>query len=648
MSLPTSNTHLIYRPEIDGLRAIAILLVILFHLFPDLMPGGYVGVDVFFVISGYLITSLIIQRHRQIQFSIVSFYKARICRLFPALLLVLASTILWGWFFFLPIDYSRLGRHLASTMGFFENFTLKRESGYFDADIKLKPLAHMWSLSIEEQFYLIFPLLVMGLRANHLSCRRMIIGLGFISLLISIWGVYAEPTAAYFLPWMRAWELLSGSTLFFLPKAQRVAPPFACTLLSLLGMVLIISSAFVLNGQTPFPGAYALPPVLGASLLIWVGAESDASRWILTNPLMTGIGLISYPLYLWHWPILSFLHHWPDQAANHFTISAAGILALLLSIATYHWVEKPLKPYRNGRILINTLIILALCIAVMGIVISRTKGFPMRYPELPRELTIDKPPFPKSWRFGECFLLDHQSFGDFKPACLPDIAPSTPFENKPQKRVLLWGDSYAAQLYPGIVAQWGHAATISQLTAMACAPIQGFSIREYPHCPEITQFVMDHLKTHGYDTVIIAGNWDGIFKHGHQDEFESTIKVLRESGVKNLVIYGPPPLWKKALPRILLEDYVKQKEKTLPTRIIDALDSRTKDTENWLQALTARYQIGYVSIYKTLCNPDGCLVRIDQNLTTMDDGHLTEIASIFVLSKVHELSGDPGPSQRAN
>lgn len=633
------NSSFRYRAEIDGLRAIAIFSVVIFHLQPELLPGGFIGVDVFFVISGFLITSIIYQRIDQGVFSIASFYRARITRLFPALLVVCLSCTVWGWFYLMPIEFSQLGRHVTSTMGFFENFTLVRESGYFDADIKLKPLAHMWSLSIEEQFYLIFPLLIIGLQSQRQWSKLLIPILGLVSLMASIRGVTTQPSTAYFLPWMRAWELLAGATLFFLPKARQITRPIFRGFLSLTGIVLIVVSAFLLNRQTPFPGAYALPPVIGAGLLIWLGIDALPSRWLLANPLMIGAGLISYPLYLWHWPLLAFLHLWPGQAVTAYTVSGAGILALLLSIMTYHWIEKPLRPHRNGTVLIRVLLFLALSLVILGMVIARTKGFPSRYPELPHELAIEKPPFPKTWRFGECFLLNHQSFSDFKPECFSTDRSPTSF-SQPQSRILLWGDSYAAQLYPGLVARWGHLASISQLTAMACAPIEGLSIREYPNCPDITHFVMEHLKNQSYDTVIIAGNWDGIFKHGHQEEFESTIRSLVKAGIKNLVIYGPPPLWTKALPKILLEDYLQQKDKRLPTRMNEMLDGRTQATEAWLKALSIRYRIGYVSIYKTLCNSDGCLVRIDQNLTSMDDGHLTEAASHLVFTEMTDLKGD--------
>jgi peptidoglycan/LPS O-acetylase OafA/YrhL len=634
------HLHLAYRPEIDGLRAIAILLVILFHLFPHLLPGGFIGVDVFFVISGYLITSLIIQRHQRGHFTIASFYQARICRLFPALLLVLLSSIVWGWLFLLPIDYARLGRHIASTMGFFENFTLKRESGYFDADIKLKPLAHMWSLSIEEQFYLMFPLLIMMVRANPLASKIIIASLGLISLGLSIWGVHTHPIGAYFLPWMRAWELLMGATLFFMPNAHRILSASSLNGLSIIALALVIGSALLLDAQTPFPGAAALAPVLGAALIIWLGHHASVSRWLLANPVMTGIGLISYPLYLWHWPLLSFLHLWPGERMNEWTTGGVGLLALLLATATYHGVEKPLKAHRHRPIMLKTLLGFAIGIAIAGVTLSRTKGFPLRYPELPIELSIEKPPFPKGWRFGECFLLDHQAFSDFSPECFESASPSSVAEGH-KKRVLLWGDSYAAQLYPGLAAHWKDHAEITQLTAMACAPFIDFSLREYPHCPDITHRVIEHLETHHYDTVMVVANWDGLLKHNRHQSFEDTLKALRERGVKNLVIYGPPPHWNKDLPKLLLDDYVRNNEKSFPERMTLGLDGRTAANEAWLIALSKHYHIGYVSIYKRLCNNEGCLVRINQNLTSMDDGHLTESASRFIFNDIQNLNGDP-------
>jgi hypothetical protein len=209
-----------------------------------------------------------------------------------------------------------------------------------------------------------------------------------------------------------------------------------------------------------------------------------------------------------------------------------------------------------------------------------------------------------------------------------------------KKRILLWGDSYAAQLYPGLVAHWKEKAEITQLTAMACAPFQDFSLRDYPHCPEIYRFVMSHLETHHYDTVMVVANWDGLLKHNRHQSFEDTVKILRANGVKNLVIYGPPPHWVKDLPKLLLDDYVRNDKKTFPERMNVALDEKTPINEAWLRDLASRYHIGYVSIYSRLCSDEGCLVRIDQNLTSVDDGHLTESASRFIFDGIQNLNDD--------
>jgi len=453
-------------------------------------------------------------------------------------------------------------------------------------------------------------------------------------------GVYSHPVEAYFLPWMRAWELLIGAALFFMPSPRRRLSPFYLNILFLSSLFMVVGTSFMLNRESPFPGAFALPPVLGAAMIIWLGNHAGAARLILGNPLSTGIGLISYPLYLWHWPLLSFLTLWPGQRINEWTTAGIGILSLILASATFHAVEKPLKVHRHRPILLKILVSLALLIAIMGVTVSRNKGFPVRYPELPFELSIENPPFSKEWRFGECFLLDHQSFTDFAPQCFGSPLPS-PNRNVHKRRVLLWGDSYAAQLYPGLVAQWQDHAEITQLTAMACAPFEDFSLREYPHCSEITRGVIEHLETHQYDTVMVVANWDGLLKHNRHQSFENTLKSLRAKGVENLVIYGPPPHWNKALPKVLLDEYVANNEKSIPDRMKLALDSRTQDNEAWLRGLANQYHVGYVSLYNRLCNEEGCLVRIHQNLTSVDDGHLTETASRFIFTDIQNLNGDP-------
>ena len=616
-----------YRPEIDGLRAVAITLVVVFHFVPQWASGGYIGVDVFFVISGYLITALILERLEIDRFTLVGFYRARIHRLFPALILVMLSCLIWGWFALLPTDYTRLGRHITSTLAFFENFRLKGESGYFDADILSKPLAHMWSLSIEEQFYLLFPLLLMGFKARGKWMLPMVASLWAISFGLSLWGIGIDPVGGYFLPWMRSWELLSGSLLVFVSDRLSWQRSSWGNVLAGLGLALIFSSAFLLNQNSPFPGALALPPVLGAGLILWIGRSSTLIRALLANPVTVWVGRISYPLYLWHWPLLASLHMEQGAEAESFSLAAMAGLSIVLAAITYHGVEKPLNVLKSKVATQVTLLVLAVFVAISGVVVTKAKGFPARFPDMPLELAIEKPPFPKEWRFGRCFLISTQTFKDYAGECFgEDLKPALDGASS-GPRILLWGDSYAAHLYPGLFKEWGQRAKITQLTAMACPPMDGISIREYPNCQSNFDGVLNYLKTHSFDTIIFAANWDGLLKRNGPELLEATLKKLRALGVRNLVIYGPPPLWQKPLPSLMMIEFVKHKDQDLPVRLKATQSEKTLTNEIWLRDLAKTYQFRYVSLFAPLCDDSGCLALSDGHLTSLDDGHLTKAGS---------------------
>src|SRR5262245_40012984 len=287
-----------YRPDVDGLRAVAVLAVLAYHAFPSLAPGGFAGVDVFFVISGYLITGIILDDLERGRFTYRNFYWRRIRRIFPALILVLVACLALGWLVLLPDEYAQLGKHVAAGAGVVSNIALWREAGYFDSAAELKPLLHLWSLGVEEQYYLAWPLLLLLFR-RHMGW--MIVALGAASFALNIWMVGTHPTAAFYLPFTRFWELLAGSYLAFAVRKENPSPYF-----SMVGAGLIVLGFILLEPQKAFPGWWALLPVLGAALLIRAGPQGWVNRRVLAHPAMVFVGLISYPLYLWHWPLLTY------------------------------------------------------------------------------------------------------------------------------------------------------------------------------------------------------------------------------------------------------------------------------------------------------------------------------------------------------
>jgi peptidoglycan/LPS O-acetylase OafA/YrhL len=298
-SRPHSALH--YRPDIDGLRAVAVLAVVMFHAFPDLLPGGFVGVDVFFVISGYLITGLLVDDLATTRFSVLAFYRRRIRRIFPALLIVLASCGAAGWWLLMGSEFRALGSHIASASVFASNFTLLAESGYFDEAAHAKPLLHLWSLAIEEQFYVVWPLMLwFAVRSGITAMRLACIGAA-LSFAIGLLLLEVDSAAAFYQPAARAWELLAGAILAIAQRGPALARwrrlaggrslPWA-------GFVAILASTILLDERTPFPGWPASIPVLGTLAILATDPSSGFRAWLGSTRWVVWIGLVSYPLYL--------------------------------------------------------------------------------------------------------------------------------------------------------------------------------------------------------------------------------------------------------------------------------------------------------------------------------------------------------------
>src|SRR3990167_132925 len=378
-----------YRPDIDGLRAIAIISVIIFHAFPSLLSGGFVGVDVFFLISGFLISTIIFQALDQEKFSFLYFYTSRVKRIFPALIFVLTSVVLFGLFTLFPVEFQQLGKHLTSGLSFIDNVMISRECGYFDISAELKPLLHLWSLCIEEQFYLGFPFiawLCWRFRFNY--CFIVLLLISILSFLLNIRIVHQNSAGAFFLSQARIWELLTGCMLayatiygrnqallnnrlsillkYFVANNSRVQ--FFKHIASVVGLLFLVMAVIFISQDLVFPGYLPLYPLTGTALLIIAGPAAVCNRYILSHPYMVGIGLISYPLYLWHWPILSLLR---IIHSNELT-PVCGIIALICSFAlavlTYVFIEKPIRfGLKKTKIKIIFLCLYAVALSLFGL-----------------------------------------------------------------------------------------------------------------------------------------------------------------------------------------------------------------------------------------------------------------------------------------
>lgn len=361
-------SHPKYRPDIDGLRAIAVLSVVVYHAFPTWVKGGFVGVDIFFVISGFLISTIIFENLSRGSFSFFEFYSRRVKRIYPVLLVVLSACFVFGWFALLADEFKMLGKHLAAGAGFVSNLVLWSESGYFDSAADTKPLLHLWSLGVEEQFYIIWPLLAWFAWKKKFSFLWVSTSILLISFFLNILQIHLNPTATFYSPQTRFWELLIGSTLAYLKlfKADALEDLTAKSknIISVVGLILIVLALIFVNKGSAFPGWWALMPTMGTAFVIAAGMGAWVNNTVLSNKLLVWVGLISFPLYLWHWPLLSFEHvlisEFPTPNARIVAVMAAFLLAWL----SYQFVEKPLRFRKDSKV---TILLFSMMV-VIGIV----------------------------------------------------------------------------------------------------------------------------------------------------------------------------------------------------------------------------------------------------------------------------------------
>ena len=396
-SLPLDGAvalHPAYRADIDGLRAIAVLSVVLFHAFPSMLPGGFTGVDIFFVISGFLIGTILLNGLRAQRFGFADFYGRRVRRIFPALLLVMVSCAVFGWFALFPDEYRMLGRHIVGGAGFLSNIFLWQDVGYFDTAADTKPLLHLWSLAVEEQFYIVWPLALWLAFRRRWAPWKLALVLGVLSFLINIGGVSRFASATFYSPASRMWELLLGASLAYMSvhkiglvaglrgidgeRLIDLASPRARHWAALCGLLFIVLGLALAAPGKRFPGWWALLPTLGALLMIAAGPGAWINRKLLSNKLVVWFGLISYPLYLWHWPLLSFAHILEGPELGRKTRAGLVLASVVLAWLTYRLLERPLRTPAHGGRKVAVLAVGMLALAAFGGWLYRNEGLPQR------------------------------------------------------------------------------------------------------------------------------------------------------------------------------------------------------------------------------------------------------------------------------
>ena len=390
-----------YRPEIDGLRAIAVLAVIGFHAFPAWIRGGFIGVDVFFVISGYLISTILFTSMDRGSFRFSQFYIRRIRRIFPALIVVLLGCLVVGWLALFSVEYMALGKHVAGSAAFVSNFVLWNEAGYFDKAAATKPLLHIWSLGIEEQFYIIWPLLLYLTWQRRAATLTLLLLLLVVSFTLNVHSIHADPAADFYSPLTRFWELMAGAVLAYLSLYRKnrlgiigelAQPAFrmigavsapgsiAPNVIAGIGLLLIVVTVLTIDETREFPGWWALLPVVGTCLLIASGRLTWINNRLLATRVLVAVGLISYPLYLWHWPLLSFMRIVNGTAPSPGAAALAILLSFALAWLTYLLIEKPLRFGQLASIKAAGLLVIMVAVGLAGYFTYANGGFAFRNP----------------------------------------------------------------------------------------------------------------------------------------------------------------------------------------------------------------------------------------------------------------------------
>ena len=664
-------SHPKYRPDIDGLRAVAVLSVVGFHAFPAWFEGGFIGVDVFFVISGFLISTILFQNLDKGTFSFSQFYGRRIKRIFPSLLLVLIAAYAVGWFALLADEYKQLGKHIAAGAGFISNLVLWREAGYFDNSAETKPLLHLWSLGIEEQFYIVWPFLLWIAWKTRFSLLVLTIVLGVVSFVLSIREASQDIVAAFYSPQTRFYELLCGSLLAWLLLyrkawyenakrrlgrwlARRTSKEGDTTtdenrtssnLVSIVGASLLAFGFWRINESYTFPGAWALVPVGGAVLLILAGPEAWINRRILSSKLAVGIGLISFPFYLWHWVLLSFARIIECQTPSRSIRIAAVILSAGLSWLTYRLVERPL---RFGGYSKTKITALAAAMALMGFVGYNTyerEGYGFRASI--RNLKSNRDELVRTPRVDD--------------ACLKYIGVSEPLfpycrftDAKSRTTVAVIGDSHAHVAYTGIAEFLKERGINTVLLASSgCPPFEGIATgkndAEREACRRRTHqlidvaaklddvhkvFVFTRGPIYNTGTEPLTGNKErGYGVRIPVDEFaeaaQRSIQTLVDSGKSVYYVTENPELRYTAGSCI---------DRPFKTTLNDCAADRAKVLERqkaYLEEFAELRNVTYIRSVGAFCPEDRCVVFDDDGaLLYADDDHLSVAGSRFQVRKL--------------
>lgn len=630
------STSLMYRREIDGLRSVAVVPVILFHAGFGVFSGGYVGVDVFFVISGYLITTILINELEQGNFSIAGFYERRARRILPALFVVMLACLPFAYMWMLPSQLKDFAQSLVAVVTFSSNILFWREDGYFAAAAELKPLLHTWSLAVEEQYYLLFPIfLMLAWRFGRKRVFWTVVVIAAVSLLMAEWGWRNKPSANFYLAPTRAWELFVGSICAFLTvgRSQRSSNG-----LSAIGLAMIVFSIFAYDANTPFPSVYALVPVVGTALIILFAAQGTWVARLLSMRAFVGIGLISYSAYLWHQPLFAFARLRSFTEPSEYLMAALAVAALLLAWATWRFVERPTrnKKFASRRIVFSTAMgcsLLFISAAVSGF---KSDGFIDRF-------DISKSVYEtliRSDRALDCFDKDEVHIREdwLCEVGQVDVEPT----------YFIFGDSHSVSFFPAIDVALNEMKQSGYFSgASGCTPFLGiYSLRNdqvRKNCHDLNNRVFDFVRNNNISKVILVARWTYYTDGGYSGEnfsfigltensersraisrnaFEAglkrTIEAYKDIGVELIIV--------PQVPQQKHEPLVLYAEASILNRALSEVSVKLLDhkaLQSFVNRLFEVFDAKLLDFTNTLCGSDVCLVGTLESSFYFDDDHLS-------------------------
>jgi|MDTG01.5.fsa_nt_gb peptidoglycan/LPS O-acetylase OafA/YrhL len=628
-----------YRPEIDGLRAIAVIAVVFYHanfkiIFENkeynFLSGGYLGVDIFYVISGYLITQLILNDIKTKNFSFLNFYERRARRLLPALFVVIFTSIIAGYFLMLPSQFKNLSDSALSSLFFISNFYFYFSDNYFAEASSLKPLLHTWSLSIEEQFYLIFPPLLYFLYKKNKNIIKILLLLIIFSLAFSQFGSFFFKELNFYILISRIWELAFGALIAFyhFRNYKITSKILNKKLIYFFSLILILIPFFIYNEETPHPSLMTIFTILGTGIIIFYQNEKNLLKSILSSKPFVCVGLISYSFYLWHYPILAFKKI-KSQNLSEFDKVEAILLALVLSVTSYFFIERPFRNKKTikSKSFIKVILSLFLIIFIICFQISNSKGIPKRYSQEILSIIDFNYDYKKIYREGTCLIEDKlKSKKNYFKKCK--------IEKKNNKRNLfIWGDSLAAHLYPGISNKYQDNYTIWQRTTNGCKPaiLPNKSKETLKNCALINSLILEEILKEKPEKIFLSAFWN----KKDLKEIEKIIRILKENNLSQIYLIGPSPRWHDPLPKILLKKY--RLSRRIPEYLSDKNHKGNFILDNQFNNFAKNNNLQYVSPINILCKKNyTCLTRVGNQANSIinwDENHFTEKASIFIFRK---------------